>query len=247
MGTGSAGLLSEAVARRYWPGQHPIGKRLQFTAQFPWTTVVGVAADTRYRELTRDWLTVYFPAKQFFFFSPGAVVVRTTADASSRLSDIQRAIRSAEPGIAVHSAGTMERLAANEIARPRMAVVVAMLFTAMAIVVAAIGVYAVFAYDLTHRGRELAVRSAVGATPAQLFGAVVRESIALGAAGAALGLAVSSLLTSFLRAILFEVTPLDATSFVTAGIGLLAIVVAASAVPAHRAARVDPMRLLRSE
>jgi AAA+ superfamily predicted ATPase len=71
--------VSESVAQRYWPGQNPIGKPLRLTAQFPRTTVVVVAADTRYRKLTRDWLTVYFPAKQFFFFSPGALVVRTVA------------------------------------------------------------------------------------------------------------------------------------------------------------------------
>jgi ABC-type antimicrobial peptide transport system permease subunit len=141
----------------------------------------------------------------------------------------------------------MEELVANEIARPRTAAAVAMLFTTMAILVAAIGVYAVFAYDLAHRSRELAVRSAVGATPAQLFSAVVRASVTLGTLGAALGLVASSLLTRFLRAILFEVTPLDATSFGISGICLLAIVVAAAAVPARRASKVDPMSLLRSD
>jgi ABC-type lipoprotein release transport system permease subunit len=240
-------IVSESVARRYWAGQYPIGKRLQFTAGSPWATVVGVAADTRYRELTRDWLTVYFPAKQFFFYSPGALVVRTTGDASTRLNEIRRALQSAEPGIAVHTATTMEQLVANEVARPRMAVAVAILFTAMAIVVAGIGVYAVFAYDLAHRGRELAVRSAIGATPAQLFGAVMRASVTLGAVGAVIGLAASSMLTHFLSSILFEVTPLDATTFAFAGMCLLTIVVAASAVPAHRASKIHPMRLLRSD
>lgn len=238
-------IVSESVARRYWPGQNPVGKRLQLTAQFPWTTVVGVAADTRYRELTRDWLTVYFPAKQFFFFSPGAVVVRTTGDASARLNDIRRALQTAEPGMAVHATSTMEQLVANEVARPRTAVVVAMIFTAMAIVVAAIGVYVVFAYDLMQRRRELALRSALGASPRQIFRVVLRTSLALGATGAAAGLATASLLMRFLQTILFEVTPLDATSFAAAGVGLLAVVVAAAALPARRAARVNPVALLQ--
>ena len=240
-------IVSESVARRYWPGQHPIGKRLQFTAQSPWATVVGVAADTRYRELTRDWLTVYFPAKQFFFFSPGAVVVRATGDASAQLNDIRHAIHTAEPNIAVHAAATMDRLLANEVARPRTAVAVAMIFTAMAIVVAAIGVYAVFAYDLMHRGRELAVRAALGASPRQIVSGVLRTSMALGATGAAAGLALASLLMRLLQTMLFEVTPLDAPSFAAAGVGLLAVVVAASLVPARRAARITPVRLLRTD
>jgi putative ABC transport system permease protein len=240
-------IVSESVARRYWPGQNPIGKRLQFLEQSPWTTVVGVAADTRYRELTRDWLTVYFPARQFSFFWPGAVVVRTTGDAGARLNDIRRALQTAAPGLTVHEAATMEQLVAKEVVRPRTAVAVAIIFTAMAILVAAIGVYAVFAYDLTHRGRELAVRAALGASPRRIVIDVLRTSLALGAIGAVAGLVAASLLTRSLQAILFEVTPLDAASFAAAGIGLLAVVVAASTLPARRAARINPVSLLRTE
>ena len=119
--------------------------------------------------------------------------------------------------MAVHAAATMDQLVANEVARPRTAVAVAMIFTAMAIVVAAIGVYAVFAYDLMHRGRELAVRSALGASPRQIVSGVLRTSMALGATGAAAGLALASLLMRLLQTMLFEVTPLDATSFAAAG------------------------------
>lgn len=240
-------IVSESVARRYWPGQNPIGKRLQFLEKSPWTTVVGVAVDTRYRELTRDWLTIYFPAKQFSFFWPSAVVVRTTGDAGARLNDIRRALQTAAPDLAVHETATMERLVANEVVRPRTAVMVAIVFTVMAIVVAAIGVYAVFAYDVVQRGRELAVRSALGASPRRLLIDVLRTSLALGAIGAAAGLVAASLLTRFLRAILFEVAPLDATSFIAAAIGLLMVVVSASMLPARRAARINPVRLLRSE
>jgi putative ABC transport system permease protein len=240
-------IISESVARRYWPGQNPIGKRLKFLAEYPWTTVVGVTADTRYRELTRDWMTVYFPAKQFDFYAPNAIVVRTTGDAGARLQDFRRVLQAAAPELALRAASTMKQLVAKEVARPRTAVAVALIFTAMAILVAAIGVYAVFAYDLTHRGRELAVRSALGASPRRIVMDVLRTSLALGATGAAAGLVAASLLMRFLQAILFEVTPLDATSFIAAGIGLLAVVVAASTLPARRAARINLVSLLRTE
>ena len=240
-------IVSESVARRYWPGQNPIGRRLQFTPQFPWTTVVGVAADSRYRELTRDWLTVYFPAKQFFFFSPSVIVVRTASEPAMLLSSLRQAIQAAAPEAAVHSVGTIEQLASAEIARQRTAVIIATAFAFMAIFVAAVGVYAVSSYEVTNRTRDLAVRAAIGASPAQILGGALRQSVVLGVGGAVIGLLVASLVTRFLAALLFEVMPLDAASFVAAGAGLLAIVVLASVVPARRAARVDPALLLRSE
>jgi predicted permease len=240
-------IVSESVAARYWPGQDPIGRRLQFTPQFPWVTVVGVAADTRYRELTREWLTVYFPARQFFFFSPGAVVVRTQGDARALFAEIGRVIRSVEPAAAVHSIETMEQLLAQETARPRTAVAVAMLFALIAVFVAAVGVYGVFSYDVSARARELAVHSAVGATPQRIVGMTLRQSLGVGAIGAAIGLGLAALLTRYLTAVLFEITPLDAWTFVLAGGGVLVMVLLASLLPAGRAARVDPASLLRAD
>jgi putative ABC transport system permease protein len=240
-------IVSESVAQRYWPGQNPIGKRLKVAAEFVWTTVVGVAADTRYRELTRDWLTVYFPAKQFFFFSPGAVVVRTAGAPVGLLPAIRRTIHGEEPAAAVHSVETMEKMVAAETARQRTAVAVATLFAFIAIFVAAIGVYGVVSYEIVHRARELAVHSALGASPGRILWTTLRQSVSVAAVGAAVGVAAASMLTRFLRTLLFEVSHLDVTSFVLAGAGLLTIVLLASAVPARRAARVNPALLLRSE
>ena len=240
-------VVSQSVAARYWPGQDAVGKRLQFTSQFPWVTVVGVVADTRYRELTQEWLTVYFPAKQFFFYSPGAVVVRTDGDSTPLFAEIRRTIQRAEPAAAVHSVDTMEQLLARESAGPRAAVVVAALFAFIAVFVTAIGVFAVFSYDLSQRARELAVRSAIGASPGRIVGMTLSQSLGVGVVGALIGLGVAAFLTRYLAAVLFEVQPLDALTFTVAGAALLAIVVLASVVPAQRAARVDPVALLRAE
>ena len=163
------------------------------------------------------------------------------------LSSLRQAIQAAAPEAAVHSVGTMEQLTSAEIARQRTAVIIATAFAFMAIFVAAVGVYAVSSYEVANRTRELAVRAAIGASPAQILGGALRHSVALGLGGAVIGLLIAALVTRFLAAILFEVTPLDAASFVAAGGGLLAIVVLASVVPARRAARVDPALLLRSE
>ena len=240
-------IVSESVVERYWPGQDPIGKRVQFTPQFPWTTVIGVVADTRYRELTKAWLTVYFPAKQFFFYSPNALIVRTATDPTSMLPAIRQAVHAQEPAAAVYSAETMESAAASELSRPRTAVAIAALFALAAIFVAAIGVYGVVSYEVTHRARELAVHAAVGASPRQILGQTLRQSLAVGAVGALFGLGAASLLTRHLATLLFEIQPLDALTFAAAGVSLLAIVLAASLVPARRAAAVDPALLLKSE
>lgn len=240
-------IVSESVARRYWPGQNPIGKRLQFTPQFPWATVVGVAAEARYRELTREWPTVYFPAKQFFFFSPGHVVVRTAVPPASLADEFRRTLSSVEPAAAVHSIASMDQLMADELARPQAAMAIGTLFALLAVVVAGIGVYAVYSFEITHRRRELAVHAALGASPVQIVGATLRQALALGAIGTVAGLLAASWLTQFLAAILFEVQPLDAVSFSLAATGILAIVTLASLAPARRAARIDPAVLLRSE
>jgi ABC-type lipoprotein release transport system permease subunit len=240
-------IVSESVVRRYWRGQNPIGKRLQFTSESPWATVVGVAADTRYRELTRDWLTVYFPARQFFFFSPDNVVVRTAVPPATLADELRRTIRRVEPSVAVQSIVAMDQLMADELARPQAAMAIGILFALLAVVVAGIGVYAVHSFEITHRRRELAVHAALGASPVQIVTATLRRAIGLGAVGTVAGLAAASWLMQFLAAILFEVATLDAVSFAVAATGILAVVTLASIVPARRAGRTDPAVLLRSE
>jgi putative ABC transport system permease protein len=240
-------IVSEAVAQRYWPGQDPIGKRLKFIRDFDWATVVGVAADTRYRELTRAWLTVYFPAPQFFFFSPGWLVVRTSTDPEALVPAIRQTIRSADSGVAIRSIASMGELAGKELARPRAALMVASLFALMAIILAAVGVYGVMSYEVSQRRRELAVRSAIGATPRALFRGVVLRSAAIGIVGIAIGLGAAALATRSLRAVLFEISPADPGSFLAGAAALLAIVLLAAYMPARRAATADPVAILRTE
>jgi putative ABC transport system permease protein len=247
--TAPVAIVSEAVARRYWPGQDAVGKRVRFvsSSSFPWATVVGVAGDLRYRELTRNWLTVYFPAEQFFFFSPDLLVVRTAAAPEALAPALRETIREQDPQVAIETISTMDTLLARELARPRAAVMVTMLFAFMAIVLSAVGVYAVMSYDVRRRRQELAIRSALGASPRRIFRAVVLRSLGLGAAGASIGLAAASVLTRSLRALLFEVDALDAGAFMTGAAVLVAVVLLASCPSARRAAAADPIRALRAE
>jgi predicted permease len=240
-------IVSEGVARRYWPGADPIGKRLRLGADFPWVTVVGVAADMRYRELTRPWLTVYFPAEQFFFFAPESLVVRSPLRLEAIAPALRDAIRAQEPSAAVQSIATMDALLARELSRPRTALGVASLFAALAIGLACVGVYGVMSYDVRRRRRELAIRSAIGASPERLLRDVFSRSLALCAIGLAAGVLAASVSTRFLRTLLFDTEPSDPISFAMAAVVLFVLVLLASYGPARRAAAADPVVVLRSE
>jgi putative ABC transport system permease protein len=242
-------IVSEDVARRYWPEENPIGKRLKFvdSAKFPWVTVVGVAGDMRYRQLTKSWMTVYFPADQFFFFQPGGMVIRTASNAQAIIPSIRQTVRAQEPLAAITSIEAMDTLLARELSRPRAALAVTGAFALLAIVLSAVGVYGVMSYEVRERRRELAVRSALGAGPADIFRVVVRRSVGIGAAGAALGVTTAAVVTRSVRSLLFQVEPTDPTAFLTGTCALLTIVLAASLVPARRAAAADPAAVLRAE
>jgi putative ABC transport system permease protein len=240
-------IVSESVARRYWPGQDPIGKRVRVTEKAPWSSVVGVAADLRYRELTRDWLTVYFPAPQFFFFSPGSLVVRTAVPPQTLAGAIRGVVRAQEPHVPLEAFQAMDELLAHELSRPRTAFVVTGLFALLAIVLAAIGVYGVVAYEVGQRSRELAVRSALGASPGAIFRAVLRRSFALAVVGSGTGVAAAALGARGLSAVLYGVGPVDPFTFVIAPAALVLIVLLAACLPARQAASADPVSVLRSE
>jgi putative ABC transport system permease protein len=245
-------IVSESVAERYWPGQDPTGKRLQFVysttaGEWPWVTVVGVAADTRYRELTKTWMTVYFPADQFFFFHPGSLVVRASSTAQALTPALREAVRAVEPGAAVASITAMNDLLERELARPLTAMTVSGVFALIAIVLAAVGVYGVMSYEVRQRQREIAVRSAIGATSAAIFAAVVRRSLVVGLAGAAIGLVLAGAVTRMLSSLFYGIQPLDAGVFLSGAGVLLVVVLAAGYFPARRAASVDPVVALRAE
>jgi len=240
-------IVTESVASRFWPGQDPIGKRVRLSSSFPWTTVVGIAPDHRYRELTRNWLTVYFPARQSEFFHPGWLLVRTGPPPSALSDSLRRAIGDVEPLIAVSAVDTVDTLAAREVARPVAAVTIAILFALAAIVVTITGVYGVFSYDVALRGRDLAVHSAIGASPRQLLRMILRGAMVVAATGVASGLLMAAFLVSYLRALLFEVQPLDSVTFASAAALLMCVVIVATLRPAARAAGTDSVVLMRSE
>ena len=244
-------VVSESVAQRYWPGQDPIGRRLQFVQstsnEWPWVTVVGVAADTRYRELAKSWMTVYFPADQFFFFQAASLVVRGSSTAEALAPAVRDAVRAIEPGATIASIAQMDTLLQRELARPLTAMTVSGVFALIAIALAAVGVYGVMSYEVRQRRREIAVRAAIGASSAAIFQTVLRRSLFVGLTGAAIGLVLAGAVTRALVSLLYEIQPIDPVVFLAGAGVLLAVVVSAASLPARRAAAVDPIDALRAE
>jgi predicted permease len=238
-------VLSEGAARRMWPGEDPIGKRVRIPRQ-QWRTVVGIVADTRYRDLVESRPTIYFPYRQFDQ-PPGFLLLRASGDAASVLPAVRAAVTEVSPALLAAPNGTMEQLAAGPLARPRLNAALLGAFAVVAVVLTAVGLFGVVASSLAQRARELGVRAALGARPRDLARLALGEGAALATIGVGAGLLAALAGTRVLERVLFEVAPTDPLALGGAVVLLLGVCLAACLVPALRAARVDPVTVLRAE
>ena len=239
-------IVSESAAARYWPGAEPIGKRVRISPRFEWATVVGVAADLRYRELTSNWMTVYYPAPQSFHFQPGSLAIRTGRPPSTLLSAVRDTIRAIEPAIPIDTLTPMDELLAAELARPRLAMQISIAFGAVTLALILVGLFGTVSFDARQRRVEMAIRSALGASPHALRRLVAGRGLRLAAAGLVTGLAATAMGARALAAVLFGVAPLDPVTLATVSGGLALLAVLACWIPARRAASTDPSEVLRS-
>jgi predicted permease len=240
-------VVSVDVASRLWPGQDAIGKRLKLgdlQSKDPWRTVVGVASRTRYRDLRAPQATLYVPDTQLIVTAQ-SLVVRATAPLSQVADVVRDAVRAIDPAVRVPRIAPFGELLREPLARPRFYTFVLGVFGVSALLLCAIGLYAVIAASVRQRYSEIGVRLAVGASPADVRGMILREGMLLAGGGAAAGLALALVVTQFLRGLLYEVHPLDPVALMTATILLLVAAVVASYLPARTAARMDPLAALR--
>ncbi len=238
-------IVSESAAGRYWPGEDPIGKRVRISPRFDWTTVVGVAADLRYRELTNNWMTVYYPAPQSFVFLAGYLAVRTGNPRPALAGSLRDTIQTIDPSVAIQTLTPMDELLGAELARPRLAVQVSIAYGLVTLVLIAVGLYGTVSFDARQRCAEMAIRSALGASPHALRRLVAGRGLRLAALGGVAGLAGSALGTRALAPVLFGIDPLDPLTLVTVSGGLAVLVGAACWVPARRAASTEPSETFR--
>ena len=247
--TGRVAIVDEFMAEQLWPGQDPIGKRLQTgtNSDAPWTTVVGVVGRVKQYALDSDSrIAMYFAHAQYPIRAMN-VVLRTRADPAALTADVRRELREVDPDLPMYGVRTMAERVDESLARRRFSMLLLTLFAGLALGLASIGTYGVLAYLVSQGTREIGIRLALGATPRRILVLIVRHGMTVALAGVALGVAGALLLTRFMRTLLFGVTASDPLTF--AGIaGLLTLVaLLASYLPARRAARIDPMVSLRSE
>jgi predicted permease len=242
-------IVSEQVAAAVWPGENPIGKRLKWggpTSKEAWRIVVGVVAETRYRELTRSRPTMYVPASQFLMTAQH-IAVRTSAPLSQVAAVSRDRLQQLEPGAHVMRVIPFGDFLAQSLAHPRFNAFVLILFGAIALLLAAAGLYAVMGAYVRQRDRDIAVRRALGATATEVGRLVLGEAVWLVAFGAAIGVIGAIGAGHVLRGMLFGVQPLDPVVIVGAVLLLMATSLVAAFVPSCRAARVDPLVALRYE
>ena len=238
-------IVSETAARRFWPGRNAVGGQVRFP--WPgWLSVVGVARDVRNNDLRSEAPpAMYVPLEQLPQF-PVRAIAQAADPAAARVA-IRRAVAAVAPGTPVSSEQTMERLVERSVAAPKSASVMLLSFGALALLLGAIGTYGLVAYRVEGRRREIAVRIALGAEQASLYGMVLRDGLRLALAGISIGLVASFALARLVRGLLFGIYVTDPVSFAFAPALLGVTAVVACLVPAWRATRVDPNSVLRRE
>jgi putative ABC transport system permease protein len=240
-------IISESIARRYFPNQNPLGKRLGYEVAD--TEIVGVVRDARPSLHAEPNAMVYFPTRQppNFTASPHAIVVRVTADADLTIATIRAAIQRTEPGLLLDNISTMTAVLERDVARERLIAYLASAFAFLALLLACVGLYGVLSYTVTRRTQELGVRMALGARPADLTRMVIGDGSRIVLAGTAAGIIAAAMVGRFLARLLAGVTAYDPMTFVTVTMALMLVTLAASYLPARRASRIDPATALRTE
>jgi len=240
-------ILSESAARQYWPNADPIGKRL-VNGKTERLTVIGVVRDTHYRDLRNPRPSIYFPLRQSKFpFAPTTLVIATDGRPATLVPIVRRAVSEVDPGVAVASASPFEDFVSTALAQPKLNALLLALFAGAALALAAVGLFAVMATTVRQRTREIAIRVALGATPAWIRHGVLRQALVVFGVGGAVGLAVVLMTTRLLRSLLFQVSPNDPMTL-AGGVGILAgVALLAAYLPARRATRIDPAQALRAE
>jgi predicted permease len=249
-------LISASTAERFWPGVNPIGKHIKPVSEKQWRTIVGVVADVKQfnladRSPSSIGGAIYMPYAQAVENGgkiPAVMnlLVRTAADGQAA-SEIRRIAVEANPEIPIGKVIPLDRIVSNSIAGLRSTIWIFFSFVATALLLAAIGIYGLMSYSVAQRTYEISVRMATGATNASIVRLILAQSLRTTLIGMAAGICASFLLTRFLSGMLFRVTATDPLIFAYVCLFLTAVAAAASAIPAWRASRIDPIRTLRAE
>jgi predicted permease len=243
-------VIDETLAHQYWPGEDPLGKQLKAgPAAFkaPWSTIIGIVGNVK-----TDGFDV--PTQPHIYFSTyqnppaaGVIYLRTAADPDTLQDSIRGAVQAVDPTIPMFAVRTMNEVVSKSLADRRFALVVLALFAGVALLLASIGIYGVMAYTFSQRTHEIGIRVALGAQRNDILRMALGEGVILVAVGLGVGLIGALVVTRFLRAMLFSVTPTDPLTFLAIALLLATAALLACFIPARRATEVDPLVALREE
>jgi putative ABC transport system permease protein len=243
-------VINERLARRIWPNEDPIGKRIK--QGFPeyngaWREVIGVVSDVKTSGVDRPTTMQTYV---LFSQTPGTflgLIVRTQGNPLAVAAPIEQAIHTVDKDLPVYAVWTMDQLLGNSLAERRLTLVLLSSFAALALLLAAVGIYGVIAYTVRQRTRELGIRLALGAQARDVLWLILRQGLKLTLIGVALGSTLAFALTRWMESLLFRVRPTDALTFGAIAVALLSVALMACWIPARRAAKVDPLVVLRAE
>jgi putative ABC transport system permease protein len=241
-------MINETIARRDFAGMDPIGQRVKIGGgDGPWRTVVGVVRDVRHQGLDQtDERQIYLPSVQNpFADSFVKVVVRTAVDPASIIPTLRQTIRALDPGAPISNAAPMSEVLRRSTAQRRFALLIFGVFAGVALLLAAAGIYGVLAGSVNERTREIGIRTALGAPRERILALIVRQGMALTFAGLVIGVLGALAMSRALRSLLFDIPPYDPLTIAAVSLGLIVVALAAVAVPAWRATRVDALVALR--
>ena len=245
---GDVAVINETMARAFWPGASPLGARITFEAdQKHWIEVVGVVGDVRDRDLGRPAPAQVYVAHAQWGEPALTLVVKTAGDPLALLGPVRAAARRLDPEIPVAEARTLEQALGTSLTSHRMRAAIFGGFAALALLLAAVGIYGVMASLVTQREREIALRMALGARQGEVLAGVIGQSLRLAVPGLVLGTAGALLSARVLGGFLYGVRPADPLTLGLAPAAVALLVAAAALLPARRAARTAPMAVLRSE
>jgi putative ABC transport system permease protein len=255
-------VVNETMARRFWPGEDPIGKHVALDLEamkfFPdrapeldvaagMREIVGVVADVKHSNLTQEPVPeMYVPYLQ----RPErtmTLVLRTASDPLSLVGAVQSEVTALDKDQPISNVTTLSDLLSDSVAQPRFSVLLLAAFALLALLLSAVGIYGVTAYSVTQRTHEIGVRMALGAQPGDVLRLIVKEGAVLAAAGTLIGLVSALALNRFVASLLFGVSPRDPATFIAVASLLAVVTIAACYLPARRATKVDPMVALRHE
>jgi putative ABC transport system permease protein len=247
-------VINETLARRIWPHENPIGKRLKFGLpedqdgeSKPWREVIGVAGDVKMNGVDQaTTMQTYLPYAQLPT-SSAVLVVRAERHPAALTAAVEQTIRAIDKDLPVYSILTMEQVLGNSLAQRRLTLVLLASLAALALLLAAVGIYGVISYAVRQRTHELGLRMALGAQARDVLKLILGQGIKLTLIGISLGLVAAYALTRWMESLLFGVRPTDLLTFVAIVVVLLLVALLACWIPARRATKVDPMNALRCE